>query len=79
MARIFAAFSVLAKMPETRPPMPARQYILPEPSRVMVRAAKSARAPTSEPPEQGKINFGAPPQAQVGFSLMGFPFMPNAS
>jgi hypothetical protein len=36
----------------------------PTPSLVIFRAAWSARAPTSAPPEQEKISFGAAPQEQ---------------
>ena len=49
-------------MVSTRPPIPARQYIFPVPSLVIWRAAWSDSPPTSDAPEQGKMNLGAEPQ-----------------
>jgi hypothetical protein len=70
MARIFEAASVVAMIPETRPPMPARQNILPAPSFVSFRAAWSAIAPTSAAPEHAKISFGAAPHAHALLSFI---------
>ena len=59
MTRIFPALWVLLTIPGTCPPRPARQYILPTPSLVRARAARSAVSPTSAAPEQAKIRVGA--------------------
>jgi hypothetical protein len=67
MASIFSASPVVFKIPATRPPIPARQYILPAPSAVSFLAALSAIAPTSAAPEHAKIKVGA---AQQTFSSL---------
>jgi hypothetical protein len=69
---MFLAHSVVAMIPLTRPPIPARQNILPAPSAVSCRAARSEICPTSAAPEQAKISFGASPheQAQELFSAI---------
>jgi hypothetical protein len=64
------ADSVVAIMPLTRPPIPARQVIFSAPSFVSFRAAKSVIAPVSEHPEQANISVGALQQEHESFSFI---------
>jgi len=64
------ADSVVAIIPLTRPPIPARQVIFAEPSFVSLLADKSVIAPVSEQPEHEKTSVGAEQQEHLEFSLI---------
>jgi hypothetical protein len=64
------ADSVVAIIPLTRPPIPARQVIFAKPSFVSLLAVKSVIAPVSEHPEHAKTSVGAEQQEHVVLSLI---------
>lgn len=70
MASNTLAASADFTIPLTRPPIPARQAILPAPSAESVRPARSVTAPVSAAPEQGNIIAGALPHPHEPDSLI---------